>query len=67
MDGIPEHRSGYTPSSRDAVSVCREKGWAVIHVAGEGWRPCDPREPGAYIDFDRYAYWLEHEYRDARD
>jgi hypothetical protein len=57
----PDRQPGYTPGMRDAVTVCRQMGWAVMEVPGEGWRPCDPSEPGAYIDFDRYAFWLEHE------
>jgi acyl-CoA reductase-like NAD-dependent aldehyde dehydrogenase len=31
-------------------------GWAP----GEGLRPCRPDDPGAYIDLDRYAYWLAY-------
>jgi hypothetical protein len=42
----------------EALAVCRQRGWAVAHVAGEGLRPCSPDEPGAYVDLDRYYYWL---------
>ena len=43
-----------------AAAECRRRGWAVAEVPGEGLRPCDPSEPGSYVDLDRYAYWLEH-------
>ena len=42
----------------DAVGECRRRGWAVVHVPGDGFRPCRPDEPGAYVDLDRYAHWL---------
>jgi hypothetical protein len=59
--------SGRTGSGVEAVRpqarpflVCRQRGWAVVHVPGAGFRPCDPGEPGSYHDLDRYAFWLEH-------
>jgi hypothetical protein len=42
------------------IRTCRERGWAVVHVPGEGWRPCRLDEPGSYVDLGRYAYWLEN-------
>jgi len=41
----------------DAVRVCRERGWAVAYVEEEGFRPCLPEDPGAYVDLDRYVLW----------
>jgi hypothetical protein len=53
----------------DAAAVCRRRGWAVAFVEGQGWRPCGPDEPGAYVDLDRYVFSLEHqsEVLDGRD
>jgi hypothetical protein len=42
----------------EAIRVCRERGWSVIYVPGEGFRPCPHDEPGAYVDLDRYHHWL---------
>jgi hypothetical protein len=47
-------------ASANPFHVCRARGWAVAYVPGEGFRPCDPDEPGSYLDLDRYAYWIEH-------
>jgi hypothetical protein len=58
--GALRNRSGFEPSVGDAIRMCRERGWAVVHVPGEGWRPCSPDEPGSYVDLSRYAYWLEN-------
>lgn len=46
--------------SADAIRECRRRGWAVVHVPGEGFRPCRPGEPGSSVDLDRAAYWLTH-------
>jgi hypothetical protein len=58
----PRRRSPRDPDigRREAIAVneCRRRGWAVVHVPGEGLRPCRPDEPGAYTDLNRYAYWL---------
>ncbi len=43
-----------------AIGTCRERGWAAVHVEGEGFRPCEPADPGAYVDLDRYASWIGH-------
>jgi hypothetical protein len=43
-----------------AVRICRDRGWAVAEVPGEGMRPCAPSDPGSYVDLDRYYYWLEN-------
>jgi hypothetical protein len=51
---------GYEPGQAEAIRECRCRGWAVAHVDGEGFRPCEPGEPGSYVDLDRFAYWLEH-------
>lgn len=40
-----------------AVAECRRRGWAVAYVQGEGFRPCDPEDAGAYADIDRWLYW----------
>lgn len=47
-------------ASANPFHECRTRGWTVVHVPGEGFRPCHPDEPGSYLDLDRYAYWLEH-------
>jgi hypothetical protein len=52
--------SVHEPGLGHALLTCRERGWAVVHVPGEGWRPCRPDEPGAYVDLGRYAYWIEN-------
>jgi hypothetical protein len=43
-----------------AAEECRRRGWSAAFVAGEGWRPCAPRDEGACLDLGRYAFWLEH-------
>jgi hypothetical protein len=53
-------------SLAEAVEVCHQRGWAVAYVAGEGFRPCKSDEPGAYVDLDRYYYWLRFGEDDAR-
>jgi hypothetical protein len=48
-----------------AIRTCRERGWSVAYVPGEGLRPCHPDEPGAYVDLDRYVFLYarpEHEF-----
>jgi hypothetical protein len=52
--------TGQAPGLGDATAVCRERGWAVVHVPGRGWRPCRPDEPDSYVDLSRFAYWLEN-------
>jgi hypothetical protein len=42
------------------ISECRRRGWAGVHVPGEGFRPCRADGPGSYVDLDRYVYWLTH-------
>ena len=50
---------GHAPAGpADAIGECRRRGWAVIHVPGEGFRPCRPDEPGSYVDLDRHVHWL---------
>jgi hypothetical protein len=40
----------------EAISACRLNEWSVVHVPGEGVRPCRADDPGAYVDLDRYAF-----------
>jgi hypothetical protein len=51
---------GLEPGLGHAIRTCRDQGWAVAHVPGEGWRPCRPDEPDSYVDLSRYAFWLEN-------
>lgn len=44
-----------------AIRTCRQRGWAAVHVPGEGFRPCGIDEPGAVVDLDRYAYAMSPE------
>ena len=75
VEGGQPHGSGcaYQPPRRSAAednatgrrgaipfAECRRRGWSVVHVPGEGLRPCRADEPGAYLDLDRYAFWLDH-------
>jgi hypothetical protein len=48
--------SGASGGLPRAIRTCRAHGWAVIHVPGEGFRPCHIDEPGAVVDLDRYAF-----------
>ena len=48
-----------TPLDDAALGECRRRGWAVAYVEGEGFRPCQADEPGAYVDLDRLAHWLD--------
>lgn len=50
----------HRPGLEHAIRTCRERGWAVVHVPGEGWRPCRPDEPDSYVDLGRFAYWPEN-------
>jgi hypothetical protein len=49
------------PCLEEAVRICRARGWAVAYVDGEGFRPCAPDEPGAYVDLDLCFHRLAHE------
>jgi hypothetical protein len=45
------------PALSHGIAECRHRGWAVVHVPGEGFRPCRADEPGAYVDLSLFAFW----------
>jgi hypothetical protein len=44
-----------------ALAECRARGWYAKR-AEVGWEPCDPSEPGAREDLNRWVWFRDHGY-----